>query len=147
MWVKVFINSALFGHVFPPPGRSRQGSRLAGFVLMGAVFCLMTGCLSPRYKHTSSKTPPAVMLNVRFPPSPLETNLNTLIIPGGPGSWKKEAFWDEYVVTFHNSGDHPFQIAAVELVALPVLPDRPVMIPGSWSGKARASRSDTRTPE
>lgn len=56
------------------------------------------------------------MLNVNFPPAPLETSLNTVITSGGPGSWKKEAFWDEYVVTFHNSGDQSFQVASVELV-------------------------------
>ena len=98
------------------PIRSRQGSWLAGVVLMGTALCLLTGCLSPRYKRASNKNPPAVMLKVNFPPAPLEANLNTLIIPGGPGSWKKEAFWDEYVVTFHNSGDQPFHVASVELV-------------------------------
>ena len=56
------------------------------------------------------------MLNVDFPPAPLQTSLNTVIISGGPGSWKKQAFWDEYVVTFHNSGEQPFQVESVELV-------------------------------
>jgi hypothetical protein len=83
---------------------------------MGTALCLLTGCLSPKYKRASSKSPAAVMLNVNFPPAPLEAHLNTLIIPGGPGSWKKEAFWDEYVVTFHNSGDQPAQVASVALV-------------------------------
>jgi hypothetical protein len=73
-------------------------------------------CLSPRYKRATKKTPPAVILNVKFPPAPLETNLYTLIVPGGPGSWKKEAFWDEYVVTFHNSGDRPLQVTSIKLV-------------------------------
>jgi hypothetical protein len=65
------------------------------------------------------------MLNVKFPAAPLETDLNTLIIPGGPGSWKKEAFWDEYVVTFHNSGDQPFQVASVKLVDFTGSPRQP----------------------
>jgi hypothetical protein len=65
------------------------------------------------------------MLNVNFPPAPLETNLNTIIISGGPGSWKKEAFWDEYVVTFHNSHDQPFQVASVELMDFTGSPVQP----------------------
>lgn len=105
--------------------RSRQGWWLAGVVLMGTALCLTTGCLSPRYKHASKKTPPAVMLNVNFPPGPLETSLNTLVIPGGPGSWKKEAFWDEYVVTFHNSHDQPFQVKSVELMDFTGSPRQP----------------------
>jgi hypothetical protein len=56
------------------------------------------------------------MLNVNFPPGPLEATLNTLIVSGGPGSWKKEAFWDEYVATFRNSGDQPLQVGSVVLV-------------------------------
>jgi hypothetical protein len=65
------------------------------------------------------------MLNVNFPPAPLEASLYTLIIPGGPGSWKKEAFWDEYVVTFHNSGDQPFQVASIKLVDFTGSPRQP----------------------
>ena len=92
---------------------------------MGTALCLTTGCLSPKYKRASKKTPPAFTLNVNFPPAPLETTLNTLIISGGPGSWKKEAFWDEYVVTFHNSRDQPFQVASVELMDFTGSPKQP----------------------
>ncbi|HEX6508004.1 MAG TPA: hypothetical protein VF221_10255 [Chloroflexota bacterium] len=56
------------------------------------------------------------MLNVNFPPAALQTSLDTLIISGGSGSWKKEAFWDEYVVTLHNSEDQPLQVASMEVV-------------------------------
>lgn len=56
------------------------------------------------------------MLNVNFPPAALQTSLNSLIIPAGPGSWKRKAFWDEYVVTLHNSGDQPLQVTSMELV-------------------------------
>ncbi len=105
--------------------RSRPRGRLAGVVLAAAALGLMTGCLSPRYKHASKRTPPAVMLNENFPPGSLQASLNTVIVSGGPGSWKKEAFWDEYVVTFHNSSDQPMQIASVELVDFTGSPIQP----------------------
>lgn len=73
------------------PMRSSHARWLAGVVLMGITLCLLTGCLSPRYEHASNKSPPAVMLNASFPPAPLKANLNTLIVPDGPGSWKKSS--------------------------------------------------------
>lgn len=62
-------------------GRAGGLRGVARLVVMGAALCLMTGCLSPRYKHASKKTPPAVMLNVNFPGAPLEARLDTLIFP------------------------------------------------------------------
>jgi hypothetical protein len=95
--------------------RPRRFQAVIAIAMAGAAMCLLTACLSPRYKAASKNTPPARALNVNFPPAPLGANLNSVIIFGGPGSWKREAFWDEYVVTFHNQGDQPLQIAAAML--------------------------------
>jgi hypothetical protein len=84
--------------------------------LAGAAICLLTGCVSSKYKFASKNTPPVRALNVNFPPAPFQANLYTVITFGGPGSWKREAFWDEYVVSIHNQGDQPLQIASVTLV-------------------------------
>lgn len=45
----------------------------------------------------------------------LDTSLYTVISDGGPGSWKREAFWDEYVITLHNEGQRALSITAVAL--------------------------------
>lgn len=84
--------------------------------LMTMTLCLTTACLSPRYKHASNKTPPAVTLDKKFPATSLDAHLNTVIIPNGPGSWKREAYWDEYVLTLHNPSDQPLQVGSVKLV-------------------------------
>jgi hypothetical protein len=55
------------------------------------------------------------LLNVTFAPAPLAATLNTVITYDGPGSWKREAFWDEYVVTLHNPGSQPLTVPVVEL--------------------------------
>jgi hypothetical protein len=55
------------------------------------------------------------MLNVKFPSSPPDGGLDTVIIFGGPGSWKREAFWDEYVLTLRNQGEQPLTVAAAAL--------------------------------
>lgn len=109
--------ATLADSIQPAPGMMQSGRRswLTGAMAMTVVLCL-TGCLSPRYQHAGKKTPPPVMLNAQFPAAPLHASLETLIMPDGPGSWKKKAYWDEYVVTLHNSSDQPLRIASAELV-------------------------------
>lgn len=77
---------------------------------------LLSGCVSNRYKAAKTDLPPPQMLNVAFAPAPLAATLNTLITYNGPGSWKRDAFWDEYVVTLHNPGSQPLTISSVALV-------------------------------
>jgi hypothetical protein len=95
------------------PPRLRASLAIA---LACAALCILTGCLSANYKLPGKDTPPARALNVHFPPAPLDANLASVITDGGPGSWKREAFWDEYVVALHNTGDQPLQVASVTLV-------------------------------
>jgi len=61
-------------------------------------------------------TPPVVPLNVVVAQPPVELVLNAVIIYKGPGSWKREALWDEYVVTIRNHGEGPLTITAATLV-------------------------------
>jgi hypothetical protein len=71
-------------------------------------------CVSSKYKKAEKNAAP-VPLNVKFPSSALEASLYTEISDGGPGSWKREAFWDEYVVTVHNDGDQALNVTSVRL--------------------------------
>jgi hypothetical protein len=52
---------------------------------------------------------------VKFPPSALEASLYAEISFGAPGSWKREAYWDEYVVTLSNESDHPLNVSSATL--------------------------------
>jgi hypothetical protein len=90
--------------------------RRALALLFAATLCLVTACVSPKYQRADKKTPPIQPLNVTFPASALDTSLYSEISYGGPGSWKREAFWDEYVVIMHNSGDQVLNIAAATLI-------------------------------
>jgi hypothetical protein len=84
-------------------------------LLLAAAVCLVTACVSPKYKRADKSTPPVQPLNVKFPSSTLDTSLYSEISDGGPGSWKREAFWDEYVVIMHNEGDQALNIASATL--------------------------------
>lgn len=88
--------------------------RSAALVLVAMSICLLAACVSPKYKRTDKNAAP-VPLNVKFPSSALEASLYTEISDGAPGSWKREAFWDEYVVTVHNHGDQSLNVTSMTL--------------------------------
>ncbi|MDB6113852.1 MAG: hypothetical protein JWQ62_797 [Lacunisphaera sp.] len=82
--------------------------------LLAAAFALI-GCVSPRYRAAPEKTPAPRLLNVAFAPAPVTAVLNTVITYNGPGSWKRDACWDEYVISLHNPGAQPLQISSATL--------------------------------
>ena len=83
--------------------------------MLVAGLCLASACVSPKYKRADKSTPPVQPLNVKFPASTLDISLYTEISDGGPGSWKREAFWDEYILIMHNSGDQALNISSATL--------------------------------
>ena len=87
----------------------------ASLVLLAAALCLVTACVSPKYKRADKNTPPLQPLNVKFPSSTLESSLYAEISDGSPGSWKREAYWDEYVVFMHNQGNRPLNVDSATL--------------------------------
>src|SRR3979411_2456355 len=93
----------------------KNASLSLAFALACVAVCVGPGCISSKYKFAGKQTPPARALNVPFPPAPLDASLASVVTDGGPGSWKREAFWDEYVVALHNTGDQPLQISSATL--------------------------------
>ena len=85
-------------------------------VLSLSIALLFTGCVSNKYKDPRKGTPAPELLNVAFAPSALDAVLTTLITYNGPGSWKRNAFWDEYVVTLHNPGSQPLTVTSSSLM-------------------------------
>jgi hypothetical protein len=98
----------------PPTESPRHRPAVVAVALLGAVLVL-SGCVSPRYLEARKDTPPPEMINMLFAPSRLEANLNFVITYNGPGSWKRDAFWDEYVVTVHNPGSQVLTVSAAGL--------------------------------
>jgi hypothetical protein len=84
-------------------------------ILLAAMLAL-SGCVSAKYKMARENTPPSRLLNLAATQPPLEVTLNMVIIYQGPGSWKRAAFWDEYVVTLHNQSDQPLTVASAALI-------------------------------
>ena len=99
--------------VYPPV---RCWSVIVTVAITAAMLCCQGACVATKYKLAKRNTPPVQLLNVAFTPSaPLQSSLAALIIYGGPGSWKREALWDEYVVTLQNNGALPVTIDSTTL--------------------------------
>ena len=89
-------------------------------VLLGAP-----GCMSSRYKMAPAPKPtdPApVVLNLTVEEAPVAAVVQSVIIYRGPGAWKKEAYWDEYLVAIANRGATDLVVDRATLVGLPAEP-------------------------
>jgi len=85
-------------------------------LLLAATVFLVSACVSPKYERADKSTPPIQPLNVKFPSSMLEGRLYSEISDGGPGSWKREAYWDEYVLIMRNDGAKALDISSATLM-------------------------------
>jgi hypothetical protein len=100
----------------------RHSHLLAGWnvVLLGLAIIVamvtVTGCASSKYKLADKDTPPPVPINLRFNQPPVELLLHTVIVYKGSGSWKRKAYWDEYIITITNRGELPLAINSATLV-------------------------------
>jgi hypothetical protein len=96
---------------------SHRWSAVVGAAVVAGGLCCQSGCVATKYKLAKKDTPPVQPLNVPFEPSgPLQTTLTALIIYSGPGSWKREALWDEYIVTTVNHSERPLIVDAAMLI-------------------------------
>lgn len=89
------------------------------WILVLALTLPLGGCLtSRRYKMAKSTTPPAQLLGWQASLPPIDLTLTSVIVYHGPGSWKRDARWDEYIVQLTNRGDQPVTVASAHLVDL-----------------------------
>jgi hypothetical protein len=92
--------------------------------LAGALFAF-TGCAFDKYRLAKDNTPPAGILDWKATVPSAELTVQSVIVFKGPGSWKSEARWDEYVVQVANHGDLSVTIASVTLTDLQGNPQFP----------------------
>ena len=109
-------------------------------LLLVAVSVLLTGCVtSTKYKMAKDGTPPAQPYGWTTATPPAELTLATLIVFKGPGSWKREARWDEYVVRIANRGDKPLTVESATLVDLLGQPQFPGSDPWQLEKQSRTN--------
>jgi len=99
--------------------RFRAEPRRAVMRIAVAWACALLGaCLATKYRGAGDATPPAVDLALTSEQAVLELTLHHVIVYNGPGSWKREALWDEYVVSIGNRGTQVLSIDDVVLIGV-----------------------------
>src|SRR5476649_1401151 len=117
-------NSLMRARILTPHRSTAQRAMRVAMMLLMALL-ILPGCVTKRYQTASKKTPPAVPLNLGAQQLPLTAVLNTLIVFEGPGSWKREAYWDEYVVSIVNQGQSPVTIDSAVLDSSAIVSQTP----------------------
>jgi hypothetical protein len=115
-----------------PPARSNSPASMKtrfsvwSLAILAIVAGLSSGCVSSKYKKAREDTPPAVRLDVPFPEAetPVAGTLNSVVIFNGPGSWKRDAYWDEYVVSVRNRSSESVVLASADLFDYADIPRR-----------------------
>ena len=104
--------------------RAVRSLRLLPWALIAVV--ALSGCVTAKkYRLAKPSTPPAKTLGWSASTAPVELTLQSLIVFKGPGSWKREARWDEYVVQLANHGEQPVTISSAVLLDLRGTPQFP----------------------
>ena len=112
--IKLSIRPGGIGHKSSVARRRSAAAVLLPVALAGLV---LSGCVtSTKYRMASAETPPAAVLNYTADVSALELKLASVIVYQGPGSWKQDALWDEYVVGLTNRRSVPVDIESVVII-------------------------------
>jgi hypothetical protein len=101
-------------------------SRVGRVLTLAFATLLLAGCVSGKYKMAPKQTA-APSLDLKVAEPAVDATLHGVIVFHGAGSWKRDAYWDEYLVTVTNLQTVPLTLDAVILIDLEDL----VNLPGS----------------
>lgn len=103
--------------LIPQSRRMPRWARLASHVtvLLGLAL-LSAGCVSNKYQAASALGAEPQRMDIDLGGAPVQSRLDAIIIYQGPGSWKKSAYWDEFVLTFINASAETVTLAAASLM-------------------------------
>jgi hypothetical protein len=87
-------------------------------LLLSIIAHLLSGCVATKYQFAGTDHPPAVTLDLRPAHSPVDMHLDAIITRGAPGSWKRDALWDEYALFLANRTKRRWRIESVSLVTV-----------------------------
>jgi hypothetical protein len=87
-------------------------TRLLAALLVPLV---LAGCVSSKFATVAHRGPNPV-LELHGNQDPLRTTVDSVIVRHGPGSWKREAFWDEYVLSLSNTHRSTVRVLSLHLI-------------------------------
>ncbi len=96
-----------------PPSLPRRQilTRLA----LSAALLSQGACVYSKYKAAPPNVGTPPLLNYSAGAPPITAAVATMIAFRGPGSWKQDAYWDEYVLRLHNAGAQPATLVSATL--------------------------------
>jgi hypothetical protein len=84
--------------------------------LLASGILLLAGCGTSSYKMVKTEAvQPAAPMGLTAADAGLEFSVTGLVVYGSPGAWKRQAYWDEYVVRLANHGVEPVKVEVIEL--------------------------------
>jgi hypothetical protein len=108
-------------------------------ILVTMLVCALVGCVtSKKYRLARLDTPAAQPLGLSIVSASVELDA-TVIVFKGPGSWKAEARWDEYMVSLVNHREQPIVIESAELIDLQSQPRAPGAAPWKLEKLSRSN--------
>jgi hypothetical protein len=94
----------------------RDGGRAGSAIAAGTLALALTSCTLPQYRTVKPEAvEPQESLRLGGSNRDVEVQVHTVIVNRGPGSWKAEAWWDEYVVTIANRSNLPIIVRSAEV--------------------------------
>lgn len=91
--------------------------RLCRNFLLVVVLAVAAGC-AQNTRLIEKPTPLSEDVGIHAESQHLSLTLTQVVLPNGPGSWVKDAKWDEYLFTIQNQGEAPLTILGFWLVDL-----------------------------
>jgi hypothetical protein len=96
---------------------SNSGRTRASLLATVALCCALAGCVtSKQYRLADANMAAAKPLGLSVSAAPIDLTLTNVIASEGPGSWKLQARWDEYVVSLVNHGGQPVVMQSARLI-------------------------------
>lgn len=77
---------------------------------------MLSGCISNKYKAASAINAQPLLMHLNLGGEIVNVQLDTVIVYQGPGTWKKAAYWDEFVVTLTNRSEEGVSVTGASLV-------------------------------
>jgi len=84
-------------------------------LILGLIALFFSACATDS-RFIENPSPPPPDLGISSKDRFIQVTLNYLIIPNGPGSWVKDARWDEYYITVRNLSKEPVSVERIQLI-------------------------------
>jgi hypothetical protein len=98
--------------------RTKPAMKLTSHILrvtLSLAALALSGCVSAKYQPADKNISAPFLLNLTAAQPPVAATVISVIPYHGLGSWKRDAFWDEYVVSVANRGSTPLVFEAAGL--------------------------------